>query len=186
MERKLRIRGREHRFEELDDLVAVYPEGPECLHRVRSGHYGVLVSVADRFAGFATALDDALAFEKRGWIFLLAPAADWPRLHGAEEGLFVARVFLDPSGRLMLAPGGLTVKLRPDFPVNEAKSFFENADVEIVRQLRFGRNLFEVRARRAVDAFDLSERLTADADVEYAEPKLLEHIESRQAGAAGR
>lgn len=185
MLRKLTIRGRERRFEELEGLAAVYAEDPEWGERVRSGEFGKVAELTPLFTkpDQQTALDDALAFQKAGWIFLSVDADAWPQLRKA-DGLFVARAFVDPVGRLMLAPGGLTVKLRPDFPAEEAKGFFENAEVEVVRRLRFGRNLYEVRAPRAVDAFDVSERLAGDQDVEYAEPKLLERIERREAGAS--
>jgi hypothetical protein len=163
----------------------VHAEKP-WIERVRSGALGAVVDVREQFAGakHTTASADAHAFERGGWTFLRVAPNAVPKLPDV-EGLYVARVFLDPSGRLMLAPGGVTVKLRPDLPIGEAKSFLEQAEVEVVRELRFGRNLFEVRAPRAVDAFDLSEKLSASSDVEYAEPKLLEHIERREAGGRG-
>ena len=46
MERMLKIRGRELRFEELEDLAAVYAEEPEWAARVRSGEFGTVIGAA--------------------------------------------------------------------------------------------------------------------------------------------
>jgi hypothetical protein len=184
MRRSLRIRGKQHGFEQIEGLLAVRPRDPAEREQVIGGRFGKPVPIASRLPKTSSeaALADGLVFEKAGWIFV-APDPQ-PTQPDRDDSPAVARVWLDSAGHLLLAPGRLTIKLRPEFSESEAAAFLERSGVEVVRRLRFGRNLYEVAVPPSADELATAAALASHEDVEYAEPEMIEHIERRNVVSA--
>src|SRR3712207_728263 len=90
------------------------------------------------------------AFQNAGWMFV-RPSADVDRSLRSRSPIenieAVQRVFRHPNGRILLGTDLLSVRLRNEMSEHQAKAVLQEEDLEIVRQLRFAPNLFEVRTR---------------------------------------
>ena len=185
MQRRYTVRGREHTVEQLERFAALMAPEPGTRRRLLGGSLGPPCEPAELFPKpqQARARSDAAAFASAGWVFVRVPEDRWEKLC-LEPGVTAARVYVDEGGRLMIGAGRVTVKLRPELSHDEALAALKDARLEVIRQLRFAPNLFEVRVPADADELDTASALEADASVEFAEPQMLEHIERRESSPA--
>jgi len=124
---------------------------------------------------------DWKAFEKAGWVFVSPTAELWQALNSGtpipEDGT-VHRVYLR-AGRLLLGTDRLTIRFLDELVDDEVREALDGAGLDVVRQMKFAPNLFEVKSREGVDPLDLSVRLSSHDNIVYAEPQFLEQISSR-------
>jgi hypothetical protein len=181
MERQYVIRGKLKTIEEFDRIVAVLPLArkevrPEDLDLAFGQRQRMPTKVSDE-KGWQT-------LESAGWLFV-EPNDEVKRalesgtsLEGAEA---VQRVFLQPSGRILLGTNRLSVRLRADMTQQEVSDALDKAGLEIIGQLKFAPNLYEVRTRPGRDFLQASLDLSGNPDFLYAEPQFIEHIPQRRA-----
>lgn len=169
MERTYHIRGRPIRVRQLDDVVAVRAKGlPEA--RSVSGP----PALTQRFSEL-----DRAPFERAGWRFLeKGPHSEPPNLSRELEDE-ARKVFVGPSGRLMIDGKGVTVKWREQVPQAEARRAIEDLGFSIARQLAITPNLFEVQVPPGQDSIAAAEELANQADCVFAEPSLLQFLGDR-------
>jgi hypothetical protein len=117
-------------------------------------------------------------FEKAGWVFVERSAL--PKLPESTTGnLLTARVLVDSSGRVSLAPPRVTVKFK-DATVTDPTQFFPVGVVHVTT-LKFSKGLFSVAFDPAagMDSLDVAGKLVSTGKVEYAEPELLTYTDHR-------
>jgi hypothetical protein len=115
------------------------------------------------------------AFEKAGWVFHDRSAED------RSEFPAQAKVFLKASGRLALGTNMLTVQLPDDPSEEKANEMLQPYGCRVVRQLKFAPGLFQVALtdKARGDVIDTANQLEDSGLVEFAEPELIEEIDSR-------
>ena len=122
--------------------------------------------------------DEVAAFERVDWIFL-EPSAQARQLivrgEKPEGTIDVGSVVRDEDGRLAIVNEELVVKLAPQLTDAETHAFLTAHHIEVIRQLRFAPNLFEVRAVDGKDGIDKSVELHGDPNVVSAEPNLIDY-----------
>jgi thermitase len=127
------------------------------------------------------------AFTRAGWIFVHPPKvvtnmgwSDVANTHETSPGAtYVGRVFRHSNGNIMIGTDRLTVRLKPEISEKEIESKLKNAGLEILRQLKFAPNLFEVRVSSDKDPLDMAVELHENPDFLYAEPQMIKHIPGR-------
>lgn len=185
MKREYYIRDRKITVDEITDVVAVKLEAkPEGDLKEVAKCFGQLATVQtdEKEAAVDIADEELDAFTHAGWIFVhpseeVALAAS---TRTAPAGAtYVGRVFRESNGRVLIGTDRLTVRLKPEISEKEAKSRLENEGLEILRQLKFAPNLFEVRVVSDKDPLDVAVKLHENPDFLYAEPQMIEHIPGR-------
>ncbi|MDQ1276456.1 MAG: hypothetical protein QG610_2034 [Euryarchaeota archaeon] len=185
MKREYFIRDKKITVDEIADVMAVKLEvEPEGGPKEATKSFGQLATIpTDKGETAVDISDEQLdAFTHAGWIFVhpseeVALAAS---THRAPAGAtYAGRVFRESNGRVLIGTDRLTVRLKPEISEEEAKSKLKNAGLEILRQLKFAPNLFEVRVVSDKDPIDLAVKLHENPDFLYAEPQMIEHIPGR-------
>ncbi len=179
MEYEYLVRGRHIRIEELDNLVAVKPIPRNMPPAEISHSFGDIV----RLQQVVPAQSAWVAFARAGWAFVrpgptaLQALATGTMPAGAQS---VQRVYLDANGRLCLALDRLTVRLEESITDQEALAILDTSSLQIVRRLRFARNVFQVRVRPGTRHFlDAAAALSGDSRFQYAEPEFIEYMPGR-------
>jgi len=113
---------------------------------------------------------DARAFEAAGWHFI---KDDKPST--SKAGLDVV---VDSDGRLKILAHALNVKFRPSVPRNMVENVLGRFGLSMRRNMGFSPNLFLVDDPGG-DTLSTARSLNKLDDVVYAEPVLIEPIESR-------
>ena len=187
MQRRYVSGGREREVEQLDDVVAVLPEaaveGPEGAAalddpQARAEAFGR--PAGDRDVGLSE--DDRSAFEEAGWAFVLAEpglalAAD--RGERVERAADVQHVYRAEGDRTLIGTDRMTVRLAEGLDEAGVEQALAARGLEVLRELRFAPNLFEVRVTPGTDPLELSVELQDDEAFAYAEPEFIEHIPPR-------
>ncbi len=171
--------------ERLDDIIAA--QTPPDDAGAREEARGLGDALATEASALATTEEQTAAFHKAGWSFLRGKdaAIEAVRTSRARSQFprqaDVGEVFRDAAGRIMVNAGELTVKFDPEHDDNYCRAILADVGGEVVRPLRFSKNLYEVRAVEGANAIALSNALDSRDDVSYAEPTMIEHIPERLA-----
>lgn len=174
MRREYMMRGRRVAIEELEGILAVMPRDRSMAREDVSRAFGESARIEQE--------EERLAFEKGGWTFVRASAEltraveSRSAVQGAEA---IQRVFLHPSGRLLLGTDRLSVRLRADMTEQQARAALEAIGLDVIGRLKFAPNLYEVRTRSGRDFLQISLDLSGNPDFVYAEPQFIEHIPQR-------
>jgi len=174
MKREYMMRGKRVAVEELDGVLAVMPSDRSMEKKDVHREFGKSATIEQK--------EEREAFEKRGWAFVQASAKLTRAVESrsAVQGVDgLQRVFVHPSGRLLLGTDRLSVRLRSDMSEAQAHAAIDAAGLDIVGQLKFAPNLYEVRTRPGTDFLQASLDLSGNPDFMYAEPQFLEHIPGR-------
>lgn len=194
---KIRFRGVAREFAALDDAVALRAPG--------GGRRSVTAEETLRAAGAGAAADDRSGprfgvrlprnerpiFERAGWAFAEATATLRERSRSrATIGNQIQAwpVIVDRGQSTLILTDLVTVKLPDTVAGQKVDEIFRTNRLELVRQLRFARNLFEARM---TGAGPLDERIATLQDhsgspFEFVEPALLQALSSRATGATPR
>jgi hypothetical protein len=159
VDRMYRVRGKQVHLQELTDVVAVRSE-PSADRRAPPA---ALEGIAPEGA-----LPQVRAFEQAGWAFV-------PRQQ-AHDG---AKVYLKPGGGVALGTNRLTVRVIGKHSDQEARNVLSRNGLVVVDRLKFAPNLFVVAVPPGQDTVEAAARLVASAEVEFAEPELIEIIPGR-------
>lgn len=127
--------------------------------------------------------ENVQAFLDGGWVFVdpSERVEKAERARSAPEGTsHVGRVFRDDSDRVLVETGRLTVEFDPALSEDEAERRLADADLDVVRQLTFGTNLYQVRVAPGEDPLEVTRELVDDPDVVFAEPEFVEHVDQRE------
>jgi thermitase len=122
-------------------------------------------------------------FERAGWLFV-EPETETERaamitratVEGAES---VQQVFIDRSGDVQISTDLVTVKFDPEMPESDVKQYLKEDRLQIVRQIRFSPNTYEVRAKTRQPLPELILALQERPYYIFAEPVLLQAITGR-------
>ncbi len=185
MRRHYYIRGQRIEVEQVEGVVAVHvPPERRTRAAVEARTLGapLAAGVRGRLTRLTPGEEALAAFERASWLFVepgdeLRRAAATRSLPGGADS--AGGVFRKGGGELMLGTNLLTVKLRPELSPAEAEDKLRRAGLEIVRQLRFAANLYEVSVAEGGDALDAANQLHEDEEVVYAEPVMIEHVPQR-------
>lgn len=174
MNRRYYRKGREVEVEVLDAVVAVRaPEGARAFGRAPAADVRKAAPQLD---------DDTLdAFARAGWHVVAPKKATKDAVARGEvpEGADAAgSVVVNDDGRVVIATDVLTVQLVPELDHDAALVKLDEAGLDLLAELRFAPNLFEVRARGG-DALDASVALHDDPSFVFAEPSFVEHVPQR-------
>jgi subtilisin family serine protease len=181
MKRYCYSRGRKVELDQLDDVIAIKSPMEEA-----SAARGILNAVRGAVArGLPQSVksEEARGFERAGWSFVQPTAETRSAMQAAdarEMAGSVASVFRRTDGQLVIGTNLLTVKLAPKFSEAEARAKIAQEGLEIVRQLKFAPNLFEVRVGPGKDPIEMANALQEHEDTVYSEPVLLERVTERQ------
>lgn len=120
--------------------------------------------------------DDARLFERAGWAFFPAAAANNPHKRAA-------RVFRD-SERILLFDGSLNIRFQRDLPQAKITELLAQHGLEIVRPVPVAPNMFRVRSARnarntAQDPLHSGEKIQRLAEVVHSEPEFIEALPHR-------
>ncbi len=157
IDRTYRSRRKDIHVTELADFAAVPERRQETRDPVAPDG---LLSVAP--------LPSVYAFRDAGWAFVPRAEAD----HGA-------RVYLQPSGQVVIGTDRLTVRVGGPRTEAEAKAVLEKLGVRVVERLRLAPNLFIVAVPPGGDALEAAARLSDSGEVDFAEPEFIELISTR-------
>lgn len=180
------LRGKKVTVDEITNILALKLEiKPKKKLSEIAKKYGKLVKIETEekeTAALVMGEKEVNAYTKAGWVFV-HPSPEVFRSARDKEipsgATYVGRVYRNSYGRIFIGTNLLTVKLQPNILENEVKSILENANLEIVRKLRFAKNLYEVEVKSNEDPLDLSVKLHEDPAFIFAEPELIEHIPHR-------
>lgn len=178
MERTCKIGDNEITLEELEDVVAIELEAPER-EEEEEADFGERVDLAEEFDVNEA---EARAFESGGWIFVRSTEETRSMVERWEtpsEAKSAGKAYRTEEGRLYVLGDRLTVRLDEDLSENEIGKILADAGLEIVQELTFASNLYEVRVTGEADPLDLAAELDERSDVVYAEPNFVEHIPQR-------
>lgn len=177
MDREYYKRNKKVVVEEISEVVALKLETKptEPLHEY-----------VKKFGSLVTDLkisDEELnGFNKADWLFV-HPSSELSQAVERKEipsgTTFVGRIFRNPRGRIMIGTDRLIVKLKKDIPDNEVQSILKENNFQVIRQLKFAINLFEVKVDINQDPLDISVKLHEDSSFIIAEPQMIEHIPPR-------
>jgi hypothetical protein len=113
-------------------------------------------------------MPSVLAFKEAGWVIV-------PR----EEAVHGTKVYLRPSGRLVLGTNRLTVRVAGDRTDEEARDLLRRQSFTVIDKLKFASNLYVVEAPPSHDSVDGAQLLANSRDVDFAEPELIEFLGHR-------
>ena len=171
-------RGQKIEIEQLDDVVAMpVPEGQAD---VPAGAAPEPAALADAVKTTPMAGHDAEAFRRAGWMIVETPQADALAGAAGQPDADSSPVFRDAQqGRLLIGTRLVTVKFKPDVPEATATQRLADSGLTVLRRLGFAKNLFQAEAQAGKDPLDVAAALQESADVEYAEPEMIEHLPGR-------
>ncbi len=178
MRREYVVRGQRVEVEELEGVVAVMPRVRGASREDISRSFGNIAQLPSGMSEEA----DWVALGKAGWVFVRPTAAvtraieSRSSVEGAEA---VQRVFRHPSGRTFLGTDRLSVRLGADMTEQQVNAALDSAGLEMLRQLKFAKNLYEVRTRPGRDFLQVSLDLYGNPAFVYAEPQFIEHVPGR-------
>ncbi len=112
---------------------------------------------------------DLRALQEAGWTF---DTPEFTHLDGAFE------VVLDVDGHLKLAGRALTVKVVPELDRNAFDALLTRLRLRLRRELGFAPNTFLLEVEEG-SALNAAQALNALSEVIYAEPSLVEPVQSR-------
>ena len=167
-------RGERRSLEEVDDLVALKP--------VAGREIGTAAGQERDARSLGMPGGTFEAFRNAGWVFVEPTAETSRRVDERDlENLAgdAGKVVVKPNGRFGVVSSRLSVQLIEDIPENEVESVLEDLGLELVAQLTFAPNLFEVNTTAHADALEASLQLQDDPRVKIAEPVFEEHIPGR-------
>jgi subtilisin family serine protease len=187
MQRRYVSGGREREVEQVDEVVAVLPEealeGPEALatlgdSQARAEGFGRPAGAEE----LELSEDESTAFGEAGWTFVVAEpevarAADSGESVGGAAD--IRHVYRAEGKRTLIGTDRMTVRLSEDFDEAAVEQALAARGFEVLRELRFAPNLFEVRVAAGTDPLELSIELEDDEAFVYAEPEFVEHIPPR-------
>lgn len=182
LRREFIVRGKRVELEEIEGVAAVKTEA-ELARRMSSEDLSRAFGARAEPPRGGTEKKDWEAFQNAGWMFV-RPSADVDRSLRSRSPIenieAVQRVFRHPNGRILLGTDLLSIRLRNEMSEDQAKAILQEEGLEIVRQLRFAPNLFEVRTRPGRrDSLQVSLDLSSNPNIVYAEPQFIEHIPPR-------
>jgi hypothetical protein len=159
MRRRYFVRQKEVQIEEIENVAAVRLDarGPAEAGRRLEAMRAVAPPGID-----AAALKP---FERANWRFLTrneavsGALAVHREIDGSTE---IGRLFRRANGRLAIGTNKLAVQLDPQLTPDQCLSALSDRGLQVVRQLKFGKNLYEVVARVARDSVEASEQLQSD------------------------
>lgn len=183
-----KLRGQDVTFA-VAEAIAVKPE-PEFRERAgtrsaatrRFGKTAKDDGQGEKF-GLALPARNRRVFENAGWVFVesrppLAAAAE--RQAPVPNAQTVQTVLIDPSGDTLITTGLLTVQLQENIDEAAAREILARERLEVVEQLRFATNLFQVRAPKDQPLLETIHDLQQKADLfVFAEPDLLQALVGR-------
>lgn len=178
MRREYVVRQQRVSIEQIEGILAVLPAKREASQADFMQSFGEIIEASSK----AEEDPDWQAFENAGWIFVRPNDAvqrafdTHNRVDNAES---VRQVFRHFSGRTFLGSDQLSVKLRAEMSEDEVRSALNAENLEIVNQLKFAPNLYEVRVKGDRDFLQTSLELAGNSDFLYAEPQFIEHIPLR-------
>lgn len=181
MEWTLKIAGRTTRFEVLDDVTAFRP-----LPGILQGALALLPKLLGERVSNDTlpqmlgrlSLSHRQVFEAAGWNFIHPPGLSLARK--AIGAVRQRHVYATEHGSLMIGTRLATVQFHEDMTRADIDAAFKDDKLEVVFELGFARNLFEVRLQEGPPYPELINKLQAKTDrYIFAEPSLLETITGR-------
>jgi hypothetical protein len=180
-ERSFVRRGRRVHLRELTDWVALRPPqgkvprtesdaGPTLPGRDLSA-----TDLLDR-AETEVPLSQIRAFGDAGWTFVPRASAD-----GLDGNVRSAKVYIDPSGRLLLCADTLTVRFRDDISMKRADDFLKDYGCRVLEKLGLAPGLFRLALTEDArgDALDVAEELQQSPTIDFAEPEFIERLGAR-------
>jgi subtilisin family serine protease len=184
MEWTLKICGKMTRFEVLDDVIAFRPQG------IFQDALGLLPKLlAERVSNDTLrqmlgqlSLSHRQIFDAAGWNFIHPPGFSLAKkLIGA---VTQRHVYATEHGALMIGTRLATVKFFADMTEADINAAFKEDHLEKVFELKFAKNLFEVKLQEGPPYPELINKLQDKTDrYIFAEPSLLETITGRAAPA---
>ena len=129
---------------------------------------------------------DRDTFHRNRWVFVPPPAGVVTNLPGGAGVLHVGRVFLDSRRRLLVGSNRVAVKLQENLPTDEARAILSGTGLEVVRELRFATNAYQIRVPSERDFLEVAVELQhREHEFEYAEPEMIQYVGRGPAAAAG-
>lgn len=119
------------------------------------------------------------AFFRAGWVFVRPPARGMMGLPAGVQASHIGRVFRRPRGRILIGTDRLAVKLHPGLSPAEAMRLLVEGGLEVVRQVRFAPNSYEVAVPAERDFLDVALQLHERNEFVYAEPEMIQHVGQR-------
>jgi subtilisin family serine protease len=199
MDRYFYRRGRRVPVDEIEGVVAVQVE-PTALEgpAVRGGPGDEVTALAaigevvdiDELVPRSRSLDaqpevpeeERAALREAGWRFV-RPTRSRAALEGAQalpdQIAQVSPVYQQPDGHLLLGTGQLTVQFEPGLPDDAVRDRLAEHGLEVVRELRFAPNQFQVQAPAGADVLAIANALQEDDTTVYAEPTFEEFVGQR-------
>ncbi len=137
----------------------------------------------DALQTLSLSLEEADAFAAAGWKFVrhsdrvdsLLSTRSATRQGDADTG----EVYRREDGGVLIATRELVVQFAPELTEDEVRNTLSDRGLEIVRQLRFAANQFEVRVPAGIDPLDAANELQESGITINAEPEFIEHIGQR-------
>lgn len=80
---------------------------------------------------------------------------------------------------LMLGTRRLVAKLKPDLKPSQTHNALSICGLKVIRELKFGPNLFEVELAETADPIEFAERLSGTEDFLYLEPQFIQCVSPR-------
>ncbi|MGH7517282.1 MAG: S8 family serine peptidase [Gemmatimonadales bacterium] len=119
------------------------------------------------------------AFHRGGWVFVREPPGGVDAMPGGVRAVHTGPVFRDANGRTLVGSGRLAVKLDPDLDSNQAQALLNQQGLEVVRELRFAPNAYQIRVPAGTDFLAVAADLHGRDEFMYAEPEMIQHIGQR-------
>lgn len=185
MERYFYRRGQRVPVNEVDGVLAVQVE--EGAKRADGSEAGDLGRPAAGARADEQALvvpdEEAEALARAGWVFVrpsekidAAARSDAPLPEAVTE---VSPVYQQDDGHVLIATQHLTVQFSPDISDEEARARLDEEGLQVVRELRFAPNQFEVAIPPGADLLEIANNLQESEATVYAEPTFVEFIGQR-------
>lgn len=177
MERTYFIRGREIRVNEISDVMAIKLKNPTKLNVIETRLGPLATNSPNRSERTLFVSDkEQEAFRKTGYIFVNQKEEASP---DPDEIASTGRVFSDSKGHILVGSNRLIVKLKKEISDQQVQSILKDENLDILRQLKFAPNLYEVSVTENKDFLEVAFKLTHNDNFEYAEPVMIHQIENR-------
>lgn len=181
MERHFYVRDRRVEVEEIDGVVALRSRADAS--EMEAAAVAGLGEPAAARVGEVVDSEVLSAFHRAGWTFVRPDETTRASIARSETPEHV-----EATGTVVVLPGGeaigiltrfLNVQLDSGLTETEADAVLTDCNLEVVRRLNFGKNLYETVAVGWQDAIAASVELHDDSRFVFAEPALIEHMAGR-------
>jgi subtilisin family serine protease len=182
MERTYYVGDTEQTLEQLEDVIAI--ELGDESRAERAEDFGEILALDEEVRGENLDVDEEQlgAFTTAGWVFV-RPTEETDRAVDRGEtpagAQSAGRVYRTDEGRLYVLTDRLTVRLAEDLSGEKVTATLDDAGLEVIQELTFAPNLYEVRVTGDADPLDVSVELHDDQRFVYADPNFVEHIPGR-------